>query len=140
MAIGISRGGTSRGHPDHGLSGSVSGHSAGTGMEGALGGAAIGPDAGLGPIGGYTGFMGQQYNQNMKQRYGQHQMHGFLQMMSQKYGYDSMKNFVDSYLGQIDSMAPKSYHEQAQDLNFAPPDFGPSQGLGYSGGHFGGGR
>lgn len=139
------------GHPDFGISGALNSfgnvvgtanqHAAPTGFESALGGSMRGPDSFFGgPVGGYTGFFGQQYNQNMKQRYGQHQMHDFLKMMSQKYGHKSMKNFVDSYLGQIDSMAPKSYHEQAQELNFAPMGFGPSQGLGYSGDHFGGGR
>lgn len=121
------------GHPDHGMSGSVSGHSAGSGQEGALGGAAIGPDSSFGgPFGGYTGYFGQQYNQNMQNRYGQHQMHDFLQMMSQKYGYDSMKNFVDSYLNNVDIFETPSYAQQVQDLNFAPPGFGPSQGLGYN--------
>ena len=126
-----------RGHPDHGIGGpsGISGHEAGTGVESNLGGSMIGPDSrtGMGPVGGYTGFFGQQYNQNMQNRYGQHQMHNFLQMMAQKYGHQSVRNFVDSYMGNIDSMSPQtmSYHEQAQELNFAPPGFGPAQGLGY---------
>ena len=132
MAIGIG----GRGHPDHGMGGTAgSGNTAGTGVEGAFGGPAIGPDSftGLGVgYGGYTGPFGQQYSQNMEQRYGMNHLHSFLDQMARQYGQQSVRNFVDSYLGNIDSQAPMSpsYSEQAQNLNVAPAGFGPSQGLG----------
>jgi hypothetical protein len=70
MAIG--------GHPDHGLSGVAGQHSAGTGMESAYGGPAIGVPGGA-PA-------------------GQNAMGAFLDAMTQRYGPQSVKNFVDNYL------------------------------------------
>jgi hypothetical protein len=70
MAIG--------GHPDHGLSGVAGQHSAGTGMESAYGGAAIGVPGGA-PA-------------------GQNAMGAFLDAMTQRYGPQSVKSFVDGYL------------------------------------------
>ena len=70
MAIG--------GHPDHGMSGVASQGSAGTGMESAFGGAAIGVPGGA-PA-------------------GQNEMGAFLEAMTQRYGPQSVKNFVDNYL------------------------------------------
>ena len=70
MAIG--------GHPDHGMSGVASQGSAGTGMESAYGGAAIGVPGGMAA--------------------GQNEMGAFLDAMSQRYGPQSVKNFVDNYL------------------------------------------
>lgn len=70
MAIG--------GHPDFGIGDSASQGSSGTGMESAFGGAAIGIPGGA-PAGG-------------------NEMASFLDMMSQQYGTQSVKNFVDNYL------------------------------------------
>lgn len=70
MAIG--------GHPDFGIGDSASQGSAGTGMESAFGGAAIGVPGGA-PAGG-------------------NEMASFLDVMSQQYGTESVKNFVDNYL------------------------------------------
>ena len=70
MAIG--------GHPDFGMNAAASQGSAGTGMESAFGGAAIGIPGGA-PA-------------------GQNEMASFLDMMSQQYGTESVKNFVDNYL------------------------------------------
>jgi hypothetical protein len=70
MAIG--------GHPDHGMGGVASQGSAGTGMESAFGGAAIGVPGGA-PA-------------------GQNEMGAFLDAMTQRYGPQSVKNFVDNYL------------------------------------------
>lgn len=66
------------GHPDHGLSGIAGQHSAGTGMESAFGGQAIGVPGGA-PA-------------------GQNEMGAFLDVMTQRYGPQSVKNFVDNYL------------------------------------------
>jgi len=66
------------GHPDHGMSGVASQGSAGTGMESAYGGAAIGVPGGLAA--------------------GQNEMGAFLDAMTQRYGPQSVKNFVDNYL------------------------------------------
>jgi len=66
------------GHPDHGLSGISGQHSAGTGMESAFGGPAIGVPGGA-PA-------------------GQNEMGAFLDAMTQRYGPQSVKNFVDNYL------------------------------------------
>lgn len=70
MAIG--------GHPDHGMGGVASQGSAGTGMESAYGGAAIGVPGGA-PA-------------------GQNSMGAFLDAMTQRYGPQSVKNFVNNYL------------------------------------------
>lgn len=70
MAIG--------GHPDHGMSGVASQGSAGTGMESAYGGAAIGVPGGMAA--------------------GQNSMGAFLDAMTQRYGPQSVKSFVDGYL------------------------------------------
>lgn len=70
MAIG--------GHPDHGMGGVASQGSAGTGMESAYGGAAIGVPGGMAA--------------------GQNEMGAFLDVMTQRYGPQSVKNFVDNYL------------------------------------------
>ena len=70
MAIG--------GHPDHGMSGVASQGSAGTGMESAFGGAAIGVPGGMAA--------------------GQNEMGAFLDAMTQRYGPQSVKSFVDGYL------------------------------------------
>ena len=64
------------GHPDHGLSGIAGQHSAGTGMESAFGGQAIGVPGGAPE--------------------GQHEMGAFLDVMTQRYGPQSVKNFVDN--------------------------------------------
>jgi len=66
------------GHPDHGLSGVAGQNSAGTGMESAFGGQAIGVPGGA-PA-------------------GQNEMGAFLDVMTQRYGPQSVKNFVDNYL------------------------------------------
>ena len=73
MAYGIGAG-----HPDHGLSGVAGQHSAGTGMESAYGGKAIGVPGGA-PA-------------------GQNAMGAFLDAMTQRYGPQSVKHFVDGYL------------------------------------------
>ena len=70
MAIG--------GHPDHGDDGVAGQHEAGTGMESAYGGAAIGVPGGLAA--------------------GQNAMGAFLDAMAQRYGIESVTNFVDGYL------------------------------------------
>lgn len=70
MAIG--------GHPDFGMGGVASQGSAGTGMESAYGGAAIGVPGGA-PA-------------------GQNAMGAFLDAMTQRYGPQSVKSFVDGYL------------------------------------------
>lgn len=66
------------GHPDHGLSGVAGQHSAGTGMESAYGGAAIGVPGGLAA--------------------GQNEMGAFLDAMQERYGLESVTNFVNNYL------------------------------------------
>ena len=165
MAIGI---GGAGGHPDHGFSGTAgAGNTAGTGVEGAYGGAMIGPDSfagiapGIGPAGGYKGLSIEAMN-NMR---GKQEMGAFLQGMSQKYGFDSVRNFITGYMGVVNApMNPNmdtqdqqnatinnavrnwgsnlnqnpSYAEQAQNVNVAPAGFGPSQGLGYDYGGWGG--
>ena len=66
------------GHPDHGLSGVAGQHSAGTGMESAYGGQAIGVYGGLAA--------------------GQNEMGAFLDAMQERYGLESVTNFVNNYL------------------------------------------
>ena len=66
------------GHPDHGLSGVAGQHSAGTGMESAYGGQAIGVYGGLAA--------------------GQNVMGAFLDAMQERYGLESVTNFVNNYL------------------------------------------
>ena len=70
MAIG--------GHPDHGMSGTSTGHEAGSGMESAYGGKAIGVPGGL--------------------EAGQNEMSAFLDAMSQRYGMESVTNYIDTYI------------------------------------------
>lgn len=66
------------GHPDHGMGGVGGQHSAGSGMESAYGGAAVGVPGGLSA--------------------GQNEMSAFLDFMSSRYGAQSVTNFVDNYL------------------------------------------
>ena len=66
MAIG--------GHPDRGMHGVSAQHEAGTGMESAYGGAAIGVPGGA-PA-------------------GQNEMNAFLDTMRQRYGLQSLKNYL----------------------------------------------
>ena len=98
-----------KGHPDHGF-GTLSGphgHEAGgyTGVESAYGGAMIGPDSfgglapGIGPAGGYKGLAANA----MKNMRGRQEMAGFLQDMSKKYGFDSVRNFITGYMGIVNA-------------------------------------
>ena len=66
------------GHPDHGLSGTSSGHAAGSGMESAYGGKAIGLPGGVGA--------------------GHNEMSSFLDMMQQRYGIESVTNYMENFL------------------------------------------
>ena len=66
------------GHPDHGMSGVASQGSAGTGMESAYGGQAIGVYGGMAA--------------------GQNEMGAFLDAMRERYGLESVTNFVNNYL------------------------------------------
>ena len=119
-----------RGHPDFGIGGpsGISGHSAGSGMEGAFGGAAIGPDSrtGMGPAGGYTGLAANA----MKNIRGRQEMAGFLQEMSKRYGFDSVRNFITGYMGMVNAPVNPNLDVSQQNMNVAPMGFGPSQGLG----------
>jgi len=118
----------SRGHPDHGIGGGISGHSAGTGLEGAYGGAAIGPDSrtGIGPAGGYTGLTANA----MKNIRGRQEMAGFLQNMSKKYGFDSVRNFIQGYMGVVNAPVNPNMSQQEQQnamINHAAQNFNLSQ-------------
>ena len=66
------------GHPDHGLSGTSSGHEAGSGMESAYGGKAIGLPGGV--------------------EAGQNEMSAFLDLMQQRYGIESVTNYMENFL------------------------------------------
>jgi hypothetical protein len=66
------------GHPDHGLSGTSSGHAAGSGMESAYGGKAIGLPGGV--------------------EAGQNEMSAFLDLMQQRYGIESVTNYMENFL------------------------------------------
>ena len=66
------------GHPDHGMSGTSTGHEAGSGMESAYGGKAIGVYGGL--------------------EAGQNEMSAFLDAMLQRYGMESVTNYIDTYI------------------------------------------
>ena len=66
------------GHPDHGMSGTSTGHEAGSGMESAYGGKAIGVPGGL--------------------EAGQNEMSAFLDAMRQRYGMESVTNYIDNYI------------------------------------------
>ena len=114
MAItGRSRGG----HPDFGLGGVSTGHSAGSGMESQMGGTMIGPDAyggqGLAPIGGYS----PAYQEMMQQRQHQAQLKGMLTTMQRKWGYDFTKSYLEGYLSQID---PGAYPTSLPDRRGGP--------------------
>ena len=120
-----------RGHPDFGIGGpaEISGHSTGSGMEGAFGGAAIGPDSrtGRGPAGGYTGLAANA----MKNIRGRQEMAGFLQEMSKRYGFDSVRNFITGYMGMVNApVNPNldvSQQQNAMINNAAQNYTGPSQ-------------
>ena len=124
-----------RGHPDYGIGGpsGISGHSAGTGLEGAYGGAAIGPDSrtGMGPAGGYTGLAANA----MKNIRGNQEMAGFLQNMSKKYGFDSVRNFIQGYMGVVNAPVNPNMSQQEQQtatINNAVRNYtSPNQGTGY---------
>tara|TARA_R110000751_G_scaffold241703_3_gene342146 strand:- start:221 stop:775 length:555 start_codon:yes stop_codon:yes gene_type:complete len=66
------------GHPDHGLSGTSSGHEAGSGMESAYGGKAIGLPGGV--------------------EAGHNEMSAFLDLMQQRYGIESVANYMERFL------------------------------------------
>jgi hypothetical protein len=66
------------GHPDHGMSGTSTGHEAGSGMESEYGGQAIGVYGGL--------------------ESGQNEMSAFLDAMRQRYGMESVTNYIDTYI------------------------------------------
>lgn len=97
------------GHPDHGLSGVAGQHSAGTGMESEYGGQAIGVYGGLAA--------------------GQNEMGAFLDAMQERYGLESVTNFVNNYLnrhynqqtlGQPLNVPAQGY----RDLNYESQTFG----------------
>ena len=111
MAISMGHRG---GHPDHGMGGSVSGHSSGSGMEGPFGGGMRGPDAfggkGRTPIGGYTGIAADA----MKNIRGRQEMSDFLTGMAQRYGFDSVSNFIQGYMGQVNAPMNPNMDTQEQ--------------------------
>ena len=97
------------GHPDHGLSGVAGQHSAGTGMESAYGGQAIGVYGGLAA--------------------GQNEMGAFLDSMQERYGLESVTNFVNNYLNrhynQQTLAQPLGIPAQGyRDLNYDTQTFG----------------
>ena len=134
MAIGMG----ARGHPDHGFSGTAgAGNTAGTGVEGAYGGAMIGPDSfagiapGIGPAGGYKGLAANAMN-NMR---GRREMANFLTGMSQRYGFDSVRNFITGYMGVVNAPVNPNMDTQEQQnstINNAVRNYtSPNQGTGY---------
>lgn len=87
------------GHPDHGLSGTSTGHEAGTGMESAYGGQAIGVYGGMAA--------------------GQNEMGAFLDAMKERYGLESVTNFVDNYLNKyMDEVAFPNPPAGFRDFNY----------------------
>jgi|14_taG_2_1085336.scaffolds.fasta_scaffold16098_2 hypothetical protein len=131
MAIGMG----ARGHPDHGFSGTAgAGNTAGTGVEGAYGGAMIGPDSfagiapGIGPAGGYKGISIEAMN-NMR---GKQEMGAFLQGMSKKYGFDSVRNFITGYMGLVNAPVNPNMNAQEQQnamINNAAQNFSLKEAL-----------
>ena len=112
------------GHPDHGMGGVASQGSAGSGMESAYGGAAVGVPGGLSA--------------------GQNEMSAFLDFMSNRYGAQSVTNFVDNYLNRhfdqaklgqplgIDAQGYRSYQNfdaKTTPLGFNAPIQGPDMNL-----------
>ena len=101
------------GHPDHGMSGVASQGSAGTGMESAYGGQAIGVYGGMAA--------------------GQNEMGAFLDAMQERYGLESVTNFVNNYLnryynhqtlGQPLGVPAQGYQDQnysSQTFGYSPP-------------------
>jgi hypothetical protein len=151
MAISMGHRG---GHPDHGMGGSVSGHSSGSGMEGPFGGGMRGPDAfggkGRTPIGGYTGIAADA----MKNIRGRQEMSDFLTGMSQRYGFDSVSNFIQGYMGQVNTPmnpnmdtqeqqnaminnAAQNYTQAAQNFNLSQDDLAMIKGLMFESPHEG---
>lgn len=112
------------GHPDHGMGGVASQGSAGSGMESAYGGAAVGVPGGLAA--------------------GQNEMSAFLDFMSSRYGAQSVTNFVDNYLNRhfdqaklgqplgIDAQGYRSYQNydaKTTPLGFNAPIQSPEMNL-----------
>lgn len=112
------------GHPDHGMGGVASQGSAGSGMESAYGGAAVGVPGGLSA--------------------GQNEMSAFLDFMSSRYGAQSVTNFVDNYLNRhfdqaklgqplgIDAQGYRSYQNydaKTTPLGFNAPIQSPEMNL-----------
>ena len=87
------------GHPDHGLSGVAGQHEAGTGMESAYGGQAIGVYGGMAA--------------------GENEMGAFLDAMQERYGLESVTNFIDNYLNKyLDEVAFPNPPAGFRDFNY----------------------
>ena len=87
------------GHPDHGMGGTASQGSAGSGMESAYGGQAIGVYGGKAA--------------------GQNEMGSFLDAMQERYGLESVTNFIDNYLNKyMDEVAFPNPPAGFRDFNY----------------------
>ena len=87
------------GHPDHGMGGTASQGSAGSGMESAYGGQAIGVYGGKAAC--------------------QNEMGSFLDAMQERYGLESVTNFIDNYLNKyMDEVAFPNPPAGFRDFNY----------------------